>query len=345
VGTKNRWWMLARRPVGDDYAAACELVDGELPELTDGDVLIRNAYLSLDAGTRMWMSAREDSYSPPTPLGSPVIGTVLGRVLASRHPDFREGDLARAWGHWAELSVVRPAETYVERVSWQLDDLRQHLGVFGANGWTAYLGVTEFGEAKRGDTVVVSAASGVTGALAGQIAAKLGCHVIGITGSAEKAAWLTGELGFDAAVDRHDDVAAVLRALCPQGIDVYFDNVGGPVLDAALANMAVFGRVAVCGLLHNYGADGPVPGPYKFDQVLMKRLRFTGFFSPDFYHRGPEVNRALRPWYEAGELTMPFDVTEGLEETLTAYGKLFTGAKVGKALVQVADPHDDAGVP
>ncbi|HVV09397.1 NADP-dependent oxidoreductase [Amycolatopsis sp.] len=180
----------------------------------------------------------------------------------------------------------------------------------------------------------MSAASGVTGALAGQIAKQHGCRVVGITGSAEKSAWLTGELGFDAAVVRGDgDLPGALRAACPDGIDVYFDNVGGTVLDAALENMALFGRVAVCGLLANYDRTGP----YKFDQILMKRLTMTGFFSPDFYHRGPDINRRLLPWYAGGALKMAFDVTQGLENTLAAYTKLFTGGKLGKALVQVSE--------
>jgi NADPH-dependent curcumin reductase CurA len=334
---KNRYWMLARRPNGNNYASALELVEEEIPPLVDGDVLIRNVYFSLDAGTRMWMSAREDSYSPPTPLNSPVIGMVLGTVIESRHPDFRPGDLARAYGQWSDFSISRPDDTYVERVSWQLDDLRQHLAVYGPNGWTAYLGVVEYGKTKPGETFVVSAASGVTGALAGQVAAQLGCRVIGITGSAQKGAWLTDELGFAATIDyRQEDVATRLRELCPQGIDVYFDNVGGTILDAALENMALFGRVAVCGLLVNYDKETPIPGPYKFDQVLMKRLEITGFFSPDFYHRGPDVNRKMQPWYEAGKLKMEFDVTQGLENTLEAYEKLFTGKKIGKSLVQLA---------
>ncbi|GAA4621767.1 NADP-dependent oxidoreductase [Actinoallomurus vinaceus] len=341
MGEKNRYWRLTRRPIGDDYASALDLVEEETPDLVDGDVLIRNTYLSLDAGTRMWMTAREDSYSPPTPLGCPVIGMVLGEVIASRHPDFREGDLVRAYGQWSDFSVSRPDETYVERVSRRLDDVRQHLAVFGPNGWTGYLGVAEYGAAKAGDTFVVSAASGVTGALAGQVAARLGCRVIGITGSAEKAAWITEDWGFDAAVNRQDgDVAEQLRTLCPDGIDLYFDNVGGEILDAALENMALFGRVAICGLLTSYGEEGPIPGPYKFDQVLMKRLNFTGFFSPDFYHRGPDVNRRLRPWYEAGDLRMTFDVTDGLENTLTAYSRLLSGAKIGKSLVRLGNAND-----
>lgn len=334
-----RVWKLARRPAGNDYAGALELEETTLPDLRDGDVLIRNALLSLDAGTRMWMGPREDSYSPPTPLGTSVIGMVLGPVVASRHPDFRPGDLVRAYGQWADLSVARPDETYVERASWRLDDLRQHLAIFGPNGWTAYLGVMEYGAAKAGQTFVVSAASGVTGALAGQIAKLAGCRVVGITGSPEKCEWITRELGFDAAVShREEDLADALGAACPDGIDLYFDNIGGAILDAALANMALFGRVAVCGLMDNYDKDGaPVPGPYKFDQILMKRLTLVGFFSPDFYVRGPEINRKTAPWYADGRLTVPFDVTNGLENVLEAYRRLFTGQKVGKSLVQLTD--------
>ncbi|WP_024803596.1 NADP-dependent oxidoreductase [Nocardia sp. BMG51109] len=341
MGEKNRQWVLARRPDGHRYADAVELVDGETPDLADGEVLVRNIYFSLDAGTRMWMGPREDSYSPATPLGSPVVSTVLGSVVASRHPDFRSGDLVRAYGQWSDFSVVRPDEVYAERVTRRLADPRQHLGVFGANGWTAYLGVLEYGAAQPGETFVVSAASGVTGALAGQIAKLHGCRVVGITGSAAKSAWLTGELGFDAAIDRGaGDLERALRETCPGGVDVYFDNVGGPVLDSVLGNMALFGRIALCGLLVHYDHDEALPGPARFDQILMKRLTVRGFFSPDFYHRGPDLNRSMRPWYDEGKLRMAFDVTPGIENTLDAYAKLFTGDKIGKSLVQVSDPDD-----
>jgi len=338
MGEQNRQWVLTRRPFGNEYADAVELIEGETPELRDGDVLIRNIYFSLDAGTRMWMGPRQDSYSPPTKLGSPVISTVLGSVVSSLHPDFRSGDLVRAYGQWADFSVSRPDDVYVERVSKTLDDPRQYLGVFGANGWTAYLGVLEYGRARAGETFVVSAASGVTGALAGQIAAQHGCRVVGITGSADKCDWLTTELGFDAAIDRSTvELEQAIAETCPDGVDVYFDNVGGTILDNVLANMALFGRVAVCGLLTHYDLDEAAPGPTRFDQILMKRLTMQGFFSPDFYHRGPDLNRRMRPWYDEGTLRMDFDITSGLENTLDAYSRLFTGAKVGKALVRVGD--------
>jgi NADPH-dependent curcumin reductase CurA len=336
---ENRCWVLANRPRGRDFSAALKMVPAKVPDLSDGDVLIRNSYLSLDAGTRMWMNPREDSYSPPTPLGSPVNGMVLGVVAKSRHPDYRAGDLVRGRGQWSDFSVSRPDEVFFERVSWRLDDLRQYLAIFGPNGWTAYLGIVEYCGARPGETVVVSAASGVTGALAGQVAKRLGCRVVGITGSKEKCDWITHDLGFDAAINHAgQDVSAALAELCPDGVDVAFENVGGQILDAVLARMAPFGRVGICGLIINFERDEAAPGPSKFDQVLMKRLKITGFFSPDFEYRGPEINRVLRPWYEAGELKMVFDETEGLERTPEAYTKLFTGAKVGKSLVRLADP-------
>jgi NADPH-dependent curcumin reductase CurA len=304
-----------------------------------GQVLVRNAYLSLDAGTRMWMTARRDSYDPPTPLGAVIRTQTLGTVAESRHPDFKPGQLLRFRGHWADFSLLTPGDgTYIDVVTWELDDLRQHLGALGPNGWTAAVGVQEIGEARSGDTFVVSAASGVTGALAGQIAKLVGCRVVGITGSADKAVWLEQSLGFDVAIDRRSspDMRKALQLACPDGIDVYFENVGGPLLDAALANMAPYGRVAVCGLLLNYGEAVAPLGPANFDQVLMKRLKIMGFFSADWHWRGPELNRTLRPWYEAGRLRMEFDVTEGLENAPQAYGRLMRGDKIGKVLVQVA---------
>lgn len=336
--TTNRYWLMAQRPKGAEFASALALREGSLRDLQDGEILIENGYLSMDAGTRMWMNAREDSYQPPTPENSPVQGMVVGIVRQSRHPDYRAGDLVRAYGQWADYSIAHPDLSYVARVSWRNDDLREYLAVFGPNGWTAYLGITEYGGAKAGETVLISAAAGATGMLAGQIAKAVGARVVGIAGSDEKCAWLMGELGFDAAINyKKQDVDAELGRTCPSGIDLYFDNVGGPLLDDALAHMALFGRVAVCGLINNYDKEEPVPGPYKFDLVLMKRLNIFGFFSPDFYHRGPELNKAMTPWYERGTVRMRFDMVEGLENTIEAYRKLFTGGNIGKSIVKLAE--------
>jgi NADPH-dependent curcumin reductase CurA len=299
-------------------------------------VLIRNEYLSLDAGTRMYMNSREDSYSPPSPLGAVVIGMVLGTVVESRHPDYLPGDFVRAYGQWSDYSVSRPDDTYVVQVTRNLGDPRQHLAVFGPNGWTAYLGITQYGAARAGETVVISAAAGATGLLAGQIARRIGCRVVGISGSDEKCRWLQSEFKFDGVINyRKGGVSDAVARQCPKGVDVYFDNVGGDILDAVLPNMALYGRVAVCGLISLYDKETPVPGPYKFDMVLMKRLNIVGFFSPDFYEREKEINRKMRPWFAEGAVNMVFDETVGLENTLGAYSKLFTGANRGKVLVKM----------
>lgn len=332
----NRFWRLDAHPQGTDFAAAIRLVEEPVPVPTDRQVVVRNLWLSLDAGTRMWMTPREDSYMAPTPLGSKVIGFVLGRVTASRHPDYAEGDLVRAYGQWGDYSLLLPDLGDI----WKLDpiaDMRQHFAVLGPNGWTAYVGLTEYARIRPGETVLVSAAAGATGLLAAQFAREMGCRVIGIAGGAGKCALLAERYGLAAAIDyKAEDVAARLSALAPEGIGAYFDCVGGPMLDAVLPNMAMNGRVAVCGLIATYD-KAERSGPATFDLVLMKRLTIAGFFSPDFYFRGEEINRLTRPWLDAGRVGMEFDVTDGLENTLTAYGKLFSGGNVGKTMVRLTE--------
>jgi len=336
MSTENRHWILAERPIGNGYAEAFAMAAETLPSLTEGQILIANKVLSMDSGTRMYMTDREDSYQPGTPLGEKLIGTVLGVVTESRHPGYAVGDRVRCYGQWADFSLVEPDMTYCTTLDDTYADLKQYVGIFGANGWTAYVGVVETGAARPGETFVVSAAAGCTGLMAGQIAKAIGCRVIGIAGGAAKCALLTGEYGFDEAIDyKATNVEAELARLCPEGINLYFDNVGGAILDAALGNMALFGRVAVCGLITNYTAQGPVPGPYRFDQVLMKRLRIEGFFSPDFYALEAEFNPILARWQAAGQLKLPFEVSHGLEATPAAFTKLFTGANIGKVVVEL----------
>jgi len=333
---QNRHWVLAKRPIRNDYAAAFALRSEPVPEPAEGQILIENKVLSMDSGTRMYMTDREDSYQPGTPLGEKLIGTVLGVVAQSRHPGFAVGDRVRCYGQWADYSLVTPDAEYCTRLDNAHADLKHYVGIFGANGWTAYVGVIETGAAKAGETFVVSAAAGCTGIMAGQIAKLSGCRVIGIAGGSAKCELLTAEYGFNAAIDyKAGNVEAELARLCPDGIDLYFDNVGGEILDAALGNMALFGRVAVCGLITNYIAQEPVPGPYRFDQVLMKRLRIEGFFSPDFYTRESQINPMLTRWHAAGKLRLPFAVSTGLEATPGAFTKLFTGENVGKVVVEL----------
>ena len=198
------------------------------------------------------------------------------------------------------------------------------------------MGVIEVARVKPSETFLVSAAAGCTGIMAGQVAKLSGCKVIGICGTDKKGEVITSDYGFDGFINyKTQDVEKAIGELCPEGVDVYFDNVGGSTLNAAIGNMALFGRIPVCGLITSYISEAAVPGPSKFDQVLMKRLRIEGFFSPDFYHRGPEINQTLNKWVDAGQLKLPFDVITGLENTVTAYSKLFTGANIGKVVVEM----------
>jgi NADPH-dependent curcumin reductase CurA len=330
----NRYWRLDRHPDGNDFAAAFSLVEGPLRSPADGEVLVRNEYLSLDAGTRLWMTSRTDGYQPPLPLGEPIKGLVLGEVVASKHAGFQPGDLVRGFGEWGDRSLMRPELSGLVALDRSIADPRQHLGVLGLNALTAYVGVVEIGAARPGETVLVSAAAGATGMLAVQIARNMGCRVIGIAGGEEKCRFLVRELKVAEAIDyKAGNVEQALAALAP--IHVYFDNVGGPLLDAVLPNLAHNGRVAVCGLVATYASDEPTAGPRRFDQVLMRRLTIKGFFAPDWLHRGDEINQLLRPWLHDGRITLRFDMSEGLESVPDAYRKLFTGANIGKVLVDL----------
>ena len=331
---KNRFWRLDARPKATRFAGALTLQEAELASPAAGQIVVRNHFLSMDAGTRMWLTDRTDGYQPPLELGTPMTGLVLGEVVASRAEGFVEGDWVRAFGSWSDYSVVDPQLSGAARLDQNVADMRDHLGPLGMNGWTALWGIEKTGAVQPGETVVVSAAAGATGLLACQIARSLGANVYAIAGGEEKCRLLETKYGVTAAFDyRADGLAQKLTGIAG-GIDVYFDNVGGSILEAVLASMALYGRVAVCGLIAEY-ADGGTGGPRNFDQVLMKRLRIEGFFSPDFMDQGEVLTARLRKWVDAGELALPYDVTCGLENTLGAYGKLFTGGNIGKVLVEL----------
>lgn len=332
TSSHNRFWRLKRHPVGSDFASALSFEQGPVPNPADGEVLIANDWISLDAGTRLWMSPRTDGYQPPLPLGTPMCGLVLGKILESRHPAYTPGTLVRAFGAWADYSCVAPAATGLFALDASVSDPREHLGTLGMNAWTAFVGITEVGKARPGETVLVSAAAGATGMLAAQVAKIMGCRVFGLAGGPAKCAFLRDELKLDGAIDyKSPGLEAALDAITG-GIDVYFDNVGGPLLDTVLPRMAHYGRVAVSGLMATYASDAPSPLK-RFDQVLMRRLTISGLFSPDFMSRGEQINRVMRRWTDDGRLKMRFDMTYGLEHILSAYGKLFDGSNIGKVLV------------
>lgn len=334
--TDNRFWQLDRNPQGSDFASALNLRTETLPPLADGEVRVQVGWLSMDAGTRMWMSPRTDGYQPPLPLGSKMAGLVLGHVSESRDAAFPVGTLVRGFGQWADYATVVPALTGLEAVDAGLGDVRHHFGALGMNAWTAYVGVKEVAAVQPGEWLVVSAAAGATGSMACQVGRNLGARVIGIAGGPDKCRYLRETLGVDMAIDyKNEDVAARLAEV-EGGVHAYFDNVGGPMLDAVLPNMAHYGRVAVCGMVAAYDNDAPLPGPARFDQVLMRRLRIEGFFIPDFLHRGAEFLPTLRQWVDKGMLTVNLDETAGLENTLVAYDRMLSGKAIGKVIVKVA---------
>lgn len=331
--TENRFWRFDAYPDGTDFEQALSLQTVALPEPQDGEVIIRNKMLSLDAGTRMWITGREDGYQPPLPLNTPMVGLGIGEVVASRHAEVKIGDTVRAFGQWADYSVVTPEMSDLRVLDTSVDDLRQYFGVLGMNGWTALWGIQETGQAKAGEKVLISAAAGSTGILACQIAKLMGCEVYATAGGHDKCRYLEQEFGVTKAFDYKSDDLAAEFAKIDGGFDVYFDNVGGPQLDIVLQNMALYGRIALCGLVAEYADEAGTHKLAQYDKILMKRLSVIGFFSPDFADQGDRLTQTLRAWYDDGQLSMPFDETKGLENMLTAYRKLFTGGNIGKTIV------------
>src|ERR1700722_20076620 len=332
----NRSWVLVQRPVGDDFDAALKLQELPMPEPADGQVLVRTLYLSLDPANRGRMAG--PTYMPAVPLGVPMWGGIMGKVVKSNSAKYQQGDIVGGFGSWSDYCAL-PAEGLNKIPDMGLP-LTASQALFGGAGGTAYVGVVDIGQVKAGQTFVVSGAAGSVGSLAGQIAKILGAKVIGIAGSAEKCAWLTGELGFDHAIDyQRENVRKRLHELCPNGVDVYFENVGGAVGNAVIANLAKGARIALCGLVSQYNADdNPVDG-LNMLPVLIKGCTVQGFILLDYLHRLGEASSKLGQWLGEGKIKYHADVTDGLENALVAFKTLFqSGAShKGKMMVRV-DP-------
>lgn len=332
--TTNRRVVLRRRPEGllssDDVA----IEDGvALPDLADGEALLDVEWLGIDATVRTWLSKAE-GYLPAVEIGETVRASGIGRVVATRCETFPLGDLVYGLPGWQRYGVVRddPLATHLGSEV----DAPAMLSVYGATGLTAYVGIVDIAAAKKGDTVVVSAAAGATGSLAAQIAKIKGCRVVGICGSDDKARWLTDDLGLDGAINhRTEDVHARLKVLCPDRVDVYFDNVGGPILDAVLDRLAMHARVVLCGAIAIYNEHGRPPGPSNYFQLINRRARMEGFLSLDYWDRFPEVAATLGGWMAEGKLQYRTEVYEGLESAVEALNALFTGANTGKTIIKL----------
>lgn len=333
----NRVYMLRRRVVGDDFESALPFETAPMPQPDAGEVLVRNIYLSLDPANRLWVR-EQGSYIPPLPLDAPMIGLIIGEVVESRDDSLKPGDIVSGQGQWADYSPA-PAAGLTKLDPVPGVPLAAFAGPLGATGWTAYFGLLEIGQPKAGETLLVSAAAGAVGSIVGQIGKIKGCRVIGIAGDDDKAAWLTRELGFDGAVNyrKAEDLSAAIAAACPDGVDIYFENVGQPVFDAVLDNINMNARIPLCGLIAQYNATSPVCNTYKMEQILLQRARIEGFLILDYFDRVAEAIGDLSGWMQAGKLKYRLTIEEGLENTLTAFHKLFAGGNVGKMLVKVGE--------
>lgn len=332
--TLARAWYLRSRPVGAVTPDNLELRETEIGELQPGEVLLRMIYLSLDPTNRIWMSD-QDQYMPPVEIGAPMRGGGMAVVEESRFDGLAPGDVvSTGLGQWA--SHLKKPGNEVNRLR-QLPGLplRAYLGPLGMTGLTAYFGLIDIGRPKEGETVVVSAAAGAVGSVAGQIARLKGCHTVGIAGSDVKCRWLTEVAGFDAAINyKKEDVGAALDRHCPNGIDINFENVGGEIMEAILARLNDHARMALCGMISTYNDEDPVTGPRNFSMLLMRRVTLKGFIITDYMDRFPEGLQALSEWVQAGKISFETDIVQGLENAPAALDRLFTGKNLGKLVVQ-----------
>jgi NADPH-dependent curcumin reductase len=335
VSLENRRLLLAARPRGMVDESVVRQEVGTAPAPGPGEALARVRWLSIDPTIRTWMDDRP-GYLPPIALGDVVRGAGIAEVVESHSDHYAVGDLVFGMTGWQDYTLVTEGTGALQVLPAGLDPATA-LNVFGVNGMTAWFGLLEVGALQTSDTVVVSGAAGATGSLVGQIARIKGAHrVVGIAGTPEKCEWLTGTLGFDAAVDyRHEDVAAALRRHCPDGIDLYFDNVGGEILDICLAQLALRGRVVLCGAISQYNATSRPSGPSNVTNLIPRRGRMEGFLILDYVERFPSAQLELAGWLAEGKIVHAEQVVHGLERAPDALNMLFTGANMGKVIVEL----------
>lgn len=335
---KNRVIRLRERPQGMPAEQNFELAEIELPKVGDGEFLVRNIWMSVDPYMRGRMVERR-SYVAPFKVGEPLDGGAVGQVVESNNAKYPVGTYVLGMQGWRDYWISNGQG--VVRLDPKVAPLQAYLGTLGMPGLTAYVGLIKVGELKEGETVFVSGAAGAVGSVACQIAKAKGCRVVGSAGSQDKIEWLKSEAGVDHAFNYKEagDLAVELHKACPEGIDLYFENVGGPQLDAALVNMKDFGRVIVCGLISQYNATQPEPGPSAFPLVIPRRLKIQGFIVTDHPDMREPFLKDMGRWISEGKLKWRETVVEGLENAPKAFIGLFNGANVGKMLVKIGpDP-------
>ncbi len=333
----NRQWLLKQRPIGLTKESDFELAETDIPELQSGEFLVKNIYLSLDPTNRGWMNPVE-TYVPPVKIGGVMRGIGIGVVIKSKNPRFKEGIMVTGLLGWQDYFISDGSGWMNILPSFPGVPLPNFLNLFGMIGLTAYFGLLDIGKPKEDDTLVVSAAAGAVGSLVGQIGKIKGCRVIGIAGTNDKCDWLTQELGFDAAINyKTESVFNRLKELAPDGIDIYFANVGGKILDAALGNLNLHSRVVICGLISQYNATERIAGPYNFANILVKRATVSGFIVTDYFKRMDEAFKDLHLWYTSKKLIYREEIVKGLENAPKSLNKLFDGSNKGKLIVKISE--------
>ena len=334
--TINRQVVLASYVIDAAKSENFAMSEGPIPEPAEGQFLLRNMYFSMEPAIRGWVDGKAN-YFEPIPIGGVIRGPSVGQVVKSRNSDFAEGEYVFALNQWEDYSICHSDAILLEKLKPEAGiPLSYYVGSLGGAGATAYIGLHEVGQIKAGQTVVVSAAAGATGSMAGQIAKLCGCKVIGIVGSDDKAELIVEQFGFDAAVNyKTDDIAAAVMAIAPEGVDIYFDNVGGPVLNAMLKTMNVYGRIVACGMISDYNCtDNPNPITNLWEMVS-RQLTMQGFLLPTYQDKVPAAMAQLEEWICAGVITVLENITDGIVNTPKAFCELMSGKTVGKALVKV----------
>ena len=335
--TTNQTWILRNRPVGDISETDLELVESSMGELGEDMVRVRTIYLSLDPTNRIWMSDM-DAYLPPVQIGDSMRGGSIGVVEESNYDGVAVGSIVNVGlAVWALYNDVPGAAVSVLPPIPGLP-LLAFMGPLGATGMTAYFGLTDIGKPQAGETLVVSAAAGAVGSMVGQIGKIHGCRVVGIAGADDKCQWLTETAGFDAAINyKREDVGAALDKHCPDGIDINFENVGGQIMDEVIARLNDFSRMPLCGLISTYNATDPVPGPYNFANLLMRRTLVKGFIILDYLDQFPKGLETMAGWLMEGKIKFETDVVDGLEKAPGSLERLFSGKNLGKLVVKVSE--------
>lgn len=334
----NRQWLLKARPEGMIGSEHFELVTSAIPEPAAGQALIKTLMLSFDPAMRGWVED-EPSYLPPVAIGEPMRASGVGQVIRSNNPELPVGSLVQGMLNWQEYSLADPSSGWMPRPLPAQVSPSMALSVLGGTSLTAYFGLLEIGQPVAGETVLVSGAAGATGSVVAQIARLKGCRVIGIAGGEEKCQWLQQDCKIPEVIDyQKQNLKDELARRCADGINVFFDNVGGDTLEAGIEHMADFGRIVMCGAISGYNDASPAPGPRNMMKVITRRLRLQGFIMMDFMDRMEEAYRDLGQWVAAGEIAWREDIQQGFENIPSTLLRLYDGRNQGKQLLQLAEP-------